>query len=111
MNLPNCPLCNCDFTYELNDLIICPMCNHEFTIDSLNNEVVIKDAFNNILSNGDTISIIKDLKVKGSSQVIKIGTKVKNIRLDYESSDDHNINCKIDGFGEMRLISSFVKKI
>lgn len=111
-NLPNCPKCNSEYTYEDNGVFVCPECGHEWTLE-LNNEnnedkKVIKDANGNILSDGDTIAVIKDLKVKGSSSVIKIGTKVKNIRL---VDADHDIDCKIDGFGAMSLKSEFVKKI
>ncbi|MGN1402186.1 MAG: zinc ribbon domain-containing protein YjdM [Bacillus sp. (in: firmicutes)] len=111
-NLPNCPKCNSEYTYEDGALFICPECGHEWTLESEadNNEdqKVYKDANGNVLNDGDTVSVIKDLKVKGSSSVIKIGTKVKNIRL---VEGDHDIDCKIDGFGPMKLKSEFVKKI
>ncbi|WKY48180.1 zinc ribbon domain-containing protein YjdM [Eubacteriaceae bacterium ES3] len=106
--LPNCPKCNSEYTYEDGVLLICPECAHEWTVDSMaEKEVTIKDANGNILSDGDTVILIKDLKVKGSSQDLKKGTKVKNIRL---VDGDHNIDCKIDGFGAMSLKSEFVKK-
>ena len=93
--------------------MICPECGHEWTLESQANQdddKVIKDAHGNILSDNDTVIVIKDLKVKGSSSSIKQGTKVKNIRLIHDSSDGHNIDCKIDGFGAMKLKSEFVKK-
>ncbi|HSH25973.1 MAG TPA: zinc ribbon domain-containing protein YjdM [Massilibacterium sp.] len=111
-NLPNCPECNSEYTYEDRHLFVCPECAHEWTLESEaeNNEEenVIKDVNGNILTDGDTVTIIKDLKVKGSSSTLKMGTKVKNIRL---VDGDHNIDCKIDGFGAMKLKSEFVKKI
>ncbi|MBK1809459.1 alkylphosphonate utilization protein [Clostridium sp. YIM B02505] len=111
-NLPNCPKCNSEYTYEDGEVLICPECSHEWTVGSenQNNEdvKVVKDSNGNILSDGDSITIIKDLKVKGASSALKKGTKVKNIRL---VDGDHNIDCKIDGFGAMSLKSEFVKKI
>lgn len=109
-NLPNCPKCQSEYTYEDGALYICPECAHEWTAESEISEEqkVVKDANGNVLNDGDTVSVIKDLKVKGSSSVIKIGTKVKNIRL---VEGDHDIDCKIDGFGAMQLKSEFVKKI
>ncbi|CDM67575.1 phnA family protein [Clostridium bornimense] len=108
--LPNCPKCNSEYTYEDGNLLVCPECAYEWTPGSENengDELVVKDANGNILKDGDTVTVIKDLKVKGSSSPIKIGTKVKNIRL---VDGDHNIDCKIDGFGAMSLKSEFVKK-
>lgn len=111
-NLPNCPTCNSEYTYENGSLLVCPECGHEWTLGSEaeNNEDIriIKDSNGNVLNDGDSITVIKDLKVKGTSSVIKIGTKVKNIRL---IDGDHDIDCKIDGFGAMKLKSEFVKKI
>ena len=110
-NLPNCPKCNSEYTYEDGGLFICPECAYEWTAESENNSedgFVVKDSNGNILNDGDSVTIIKDLKVKGSSSSIKIGTKVKNIRL---VDEDHNIDCKIDGFGAMKLKSEFVKKL
>jgi protein PhnA len=109
-NLPNCPKCQSEYTYEDGLMYICPECAHEWTTegDASEEQKVVKDANGNILNDGDTVSVIKDLKVKGSSSVIKIGTKVKNIRL---VEGDHDIDCKIDGFGAMQLKSEFVKKI
>ncbi|KGN03141.1 alkylphosphonate utilization protein [Clostridium novyi A str. 4570] len=111
-SLPNCPKCNSEYTYEDGSLIICPECAHEFTLESQNepseDENVVKDSNGNILSDGDSVTIIKDLKIKGYSNALKKGTKVKNIRL---VDGDHNIDCKIDGFGAMLLKSEFVKKL
>jgi protein PhnA len=112
MNLPNCPKCNSEYTYEDGTMLVCPECGHEWLAnqETENDEDsnVIRDANGNVLSDGDTITVIKDLKVKGSSSVLKQGTKVKNIRL---VDGDHDIDCKIDGFGPMKLKSEFVKKI
>ncbi len=111
-NLPNCPECNSEYTYENGSLLVCPECAHEWSsvLETENDESkkTIKDANGNILSDGDSVTIIKDLKVKGSSSVLKIGTKVKSIRL---VDGDHDIDCKIEGFGAMQLKSEFVKKI
>lgn len=108
--IPNCPKCNSEYTYEDGHFYVCPECAHEWTGDELleSDELVVKDANGNILQDGDTVTIIKDLKVKGSSSSLKIGTKVKNIRL---VEGDHNIECKIEGFGAMKLKSEFVKKV
>lgn len=110
-NLPNCPTCHSPYTYEDRGLLVCPECAHEWnpnSVDEASQEGrVVKDANGNVLSDGDTVTVIKDLKVKGSSSVVKIGTKVKNIRL---IDGDHDIDCKIDGFGAMQLKSQFVKK-
>ena len=111
-DLPNCPKCNSEYTYEDRSLFICPECAHEWTLEleteNSEDKKIVNDANGNILSDGDSVTIIKDLKVKGSSSSIKIGTKVKNIRL---VDGDHNIDCKIDGFGAMKLKSEFVKKV
>ena len=111
-DLPNCPKCNSEYTYEDGNLLICPECSHEWTAGSENipneDELIVKDSNGNILQDGDSVTVIKDLKVKGASSPIKKGTKVKNIRL---VDGDHNIDCKIDGFGAMSLKSEFVKKI
>jgi protein PhnA len=109
-SLPNCPKCNSEYTYEDGSLFICPECGHEWSLEAaaVEEERVIKDANGNVLSDGDTVTVIKDLKVKGSSSTLKQGTKVKNIRL---VDGDHNIDCKIDGFGAMSLKSEYVKKI
>ncbi|MGJ7911089.1 zinc ribbon domain-containing protein YjdM [Neobacillus sp. LXY-1] len=109
-NLPNCPKCNSEYTYEDGIMLVCPNCGYEWTLNHETGEDqrTFKDANGNVLNDGDTITVIKDLKVKGSSSVIKQGTKVKNIRL---VDGDHDIDCKIDGFGAMKLKSEFVKKI
>ncbi len=111
--LPNCPKCKSEYTYEDGSLLICPECAHEWSLDAQASDVeatkVFKDSNGNVLSDGDTVTVIKDLKVKGSSSVIKIGTRVKNIRL--IDDGDHDIDCKIDGFGAMKLKSEFVKKV
>ncbi|MDY0190955.1 MAG: zinc ribbon domain-containing protein YjdM [Desulfuromonas sp.] len=110
--LPNCPKCNSEYTYEDGLLLICPECGHEWSLEAeADNEpagLVVADAHGNTLQDGDSITIIKDLKIKGSSQVVKVGTKVKNIRL---IDGDHNIDCKISGIGPMQLKSEFVKKL
>ncbi len=111
--LPPCPKCNSEYTYQDGVLLICPECAHEWTGVSeeqsqfTDNSLVVKDAHGHTLQDGDTVTVIKDLKIKGSSSVVKVGTKVKNIRL---VEGDHNIDCKIDGVGAMKLKSEFVKK-
>jgi protein PhnA len=109
-SFPNCPKCHSEYTYEDGSLLICPECGHEWSLDAETSEEarVIKDANGNVLNDGDSVTVIKDLKVKGSSSTLKQGTKVKNIRL---VDGDHNIDCKIDGFGAMSLKSEYVKKI
>lgn len=111
-NLPNCPKCNSEYTYDDGRLLVCPECAHEWTLgantDNSEEQKIIKDVNGNILNDGDSVTVIKDLKVKGSSSVLKIGTRVKNIRL---IDGDHDIDCKIDGFGAMKLKSEFVKKL
>jgi protein PhnA len=108
-NLPNCPECGSEYTYEDGALYVCPECAHEWSPhESAQKEAAaICDAHGNPLSDGDTITVIKDLKVKGSSATVKAGTKVKNIRL---RAGDHDIDCKIEGIGAMGLKSCFVKK-
>ncbi|WP_448821000.1 zinc ribbon domain-containing protein YjdM [Cetobacterium sp.] len=110
--LPNCPKCNSEYTYEDGNLFVCPECAHEWSMESTednsDDSLIVKDANGTLLADGDTITVIKDLKIKGSSSVVKIGTKVKNIRL---VEGDHNIDCRIDGIGAMKLKSEFVKKI
>ncbi|HEY4801312.1 MAG TPA: zinc ribbon domain-containing protein YjdM [Paraburkholderia sp.] len=109
--LPACPKCNSGFTYEDNGVYICPECAHEWSAqEAAPAEAagrVYRDSAGNVLHDGDTVTVIKDLKLKGSGGVIKMGTKVKNIRL---VDSDHDIDCKIDGFGAMSLKSEFVKK-
>ena len=110
-DLPNCPTCNSEYTYQDGNVFVCPECAHEWAQDTAgegsDGERLIKDANGNALNDGDTVTVIKDLKVKGSSSVVKIGTKVKNIRL---VDGDHDIDCKIDGIGAMKLKSQFVRK-
>jgi protein PhnA len=109
--LPACPQCGSQYTYEDGDQYICPECAHEWSknaaVEAGETAKVVRDANGNVLQDGDTITVIKDLKVKGSSSVVKVGTKVKNIRL---VDGDHDIDCKIEGFGAMKLKSEFVKK-
>ena len=107
--LPPCPSCQSVFTYEDSGLLNCPECGHTWTASAAQDEPgkVWKDAHGNLLQDGDTVTLIKDLKIRNASSVIKVGTKVKNIRL---IEGDHDIDCKIEGFGPMQLKSEFVKK-
>ncbi|MEN3792803.1 zinc ribbon domain-containing protein YjdM [Fulvimarina sp. MAC3] len=109
--LPNCPNCGSALTYEDGQSLICPECGHEWSADAPGGAAKaddeIKDANGAPLADGDTVVVIKDLKIKGTSQVVKVGTKVKNIRL---VGGDHDIDCKIDGIGAMKLKSEFVRK-
>ncbi|MDZ5604724.1 zinc ribbon domain-containing protein YjdM [Pseudomonas sp. RP23018S] len=111
-SLPPCPQCNSEYTYEDGAQLICPECAHEWSAnadaEASSDDVVKKDSVGNVLQDGDTVTVIKDLKVKGSSLVVKVGTKVKNIRL---CDGDHDIDCKIDGIGAMKLKSEFVRKV
>jgi len=113
--LPKCPKCNSEHTYEDGALYVCPECAHEWsgeTAAAANDDDaprVVKDAVGNVLADGDSVTVIKDLKIKGSSSVVKIGTKVRNIRL-IDGTGGHDIDCKIDGVGPMQLKSEFVKK-
>lgn len=111
---PNCPKCNCDYTYEDGNFLNCPECFHEWApgveAENKENASIIKDANGNVLYDGDSVTVIKELKLKGTLS-IKRGTTVKNIRLIHEPIDGHDIGCKIDGFGSMLLKSSVVKKI
>ena len=107
---PDCPECDSPYTYEDRGLLICPECAHEWSVEASSSHdeaPVYRDTHGNILVDGDTVTVIKDLKVKGSSLVVKVGTKVRNIRL---IEGDHDIDCKIDGIGPMKLKSAFVKK-
>jgi protein PhnA len=110
-DVPECTACGSAYTYKDGNMYVCPECGHEWAedvIDDANDgEAVAADANGNVLADGDVVTVIKDLKVKGSSAVVKVGTKVKNIRL---VEGDHNIDCKIDGIGAMKLKSDFVKK-
>lgn len=107
--IPNCPKCNSSYTYAEGELYICPECGHEWAAseEEAIEGLVVKDANGNLLQDGDSVTVIKDLKVKGSSLVVKVGTKVKNIRL---VEGDHDIDCRIEGIGPMKLKSEFVKK-
>ena len=109
--LPNCPKCNCEYTYEDMGLYICPECAYEWSKDEVQEEAefTVKDSNGNTLRSGDDVTVIKDLKVKGSSSVVKVGTKIKNINL-VESADDHNIDCKIKGIGAIKITPKYVKK-
>ena len=107
---PPCPQCNSVYTYEDRNLVVCPECAHEWNPDVATTEIdllVVKDAYGTLLQDGDMVTLVKDLKVKGSSSVAKVGTKVKVNRL---VDGDHNIDCKITGIGAMMLKSEFVKK-
>ena len=108
--LPACPQCGSSLTYEDGGAFVCPECGHEWQAglaDAPHEQRVFRDANGNVLQDGDTVTVIKDLKLKGSSLVIKVGTRVKNIRL---VDGDHDIDCKVDGIGSMKLKSEFVKK-
>ena len=110
-NLPNCPKCNSEYVYEDGALLVCPECAHEWNpaeVAEVEEGLVAIDANGNKLADGDNVTLIKDLKVKGAPKDLKQGTRVKNIRI---VEGDHNIDCKIDGFGAMKLKSEFVKKI
>jgi len=109
-SLPPCPLCQADYSWQDGDNLNCPSCGHIWSLsdgESQPEQLVVRDANGNLLEDGDTVTVIKDLKVKGSSSTLKIGTRVKGIRL---VEGDHNIDCKIDGFGPMKLKSEFVKR-
>ena len=107
--MPNCPMCQSEYTYEDRGLFVCPECGHEWSeSEDVEEGLVVKDSNGNPLQDGDSVTVIKDLKVKGASGAIKQGMKVKNIRL---VEGDHNIDCKVDGFGPMKLKSEFVKKL
>lgn len=111
--LPKCPACQSEYTYQDGVFFICPECAHEWATEEEKqsdggDSLVVKDANGNLLQDNDTVTVVKDLKIKGSSSVVKVGTKVKNIRL---VEGDHNIDCKIDGIGGMKLKSEFVKKV
>jgi protein PhnA len=109
----HCPKCNYEYPYPDGAMMICPDCNHTWDPQAVSETTVaeIKDANGNVLQDGDTVTVIKDLKVKGASGSVKVGTKVKSIRLVHDSGDGHDIACKIDGFGAMNLKSEFVKKV
>jgi protein PhnA len=108
--VPKCPSCSSEYTYEDGEMYVCPECAHEWSNSataSSETASIVRDAFGNVLNDGDSVTVIKDLKIKGSSLVVKVGTKVRNIRI---VSGDHDIDCKIDGIGAMQLKSNFVKK-
>jgi protein PhnA len=108
--LPPCPQCQSEYTYQDGESLMCPDCGHEWpavAVTEVTEQRTWKDAHGNVLADGDSVTLIKDLKIKGSSSVVKVGTKVKNIRL---IEGDHDIDCKIDGFGAMQLKSEYVKK-
>ena len=114
-SLPPCPECSSEYAYEMGALLVCPICAHEWNSEPADQaeaaeDTTVKDAFGTVLADGDTVTIIKDLKVKGSATAIKVGTKVRNIRL-VDGVGDHDIDCKVDGFGSMQLKSSVVKKV
>ncbi len=116
-NKNNCPKCNSEYIYQDGDFWICPECAHEWVphkivqaVEQETEDQSIRDANGNLLEDGDAVTVIKDLKIKGSSNIVKGGTKIKKIRL-IDSSDGHNIACKIDGFGAINLKSEFVKKV
>lgn len=109
--LPPCPECKSEFSYEMGELLVCPECAHEWNPNDVEIETVrvIKDASGNVLVDGDDVTIVKDMKVKGSSNTLKVGTKVRGIRL-VDGPGDHDIEAKVDGFGPMNLKSSIVRK-
>ena len=109
--LPPCPECKSEFSYEMGELLVCPECAHEWNPNDIEVETVrvIKDASGNVLVDGDDVIIVKDMKVKGSSNTLKVGTKVRGIRL-VDGPGDHDIEAKVDGFGPMNLKSSIVRK-
>ncbi len=109
--LPNCPKCNSEYTYEDGDNYVCPECAHEWSktgeAAADEDQLIVRDANGNLLADGDNATVAKDLKIKGTSSVLKVGTKVKIVRL---VDGDHNLDCKVDGHGAMMLKSEFVKK-
>lgn len=109
--MPKCPACTSEYPYGDGSMYVCPECAHEWPIDAVAETdepgLVVRDAYGALLNDGDSVTVVKDLKIKGSSSVVKVGTKVRNIRL---IDGDHNIDCKIDGIGAMQLKSEFVKK-
>jgi protein PhnA len=107
-NLPPCPECASAFTYQMDGLLVCPECAHEWSTETADQGDIVRDSVGNPLADGDTVTVIKDLKLKGSSSVIKVGTKVRGIRL---VAGDHDIDCKIPGIGQMGLKSQFVRKV
>ena len=109
---PNCPECHSEYTYENGPIFACPDCGNEWSAEeaaAAEEALIMRDAHGNALSDGDSVQLTKDLKIKGTSTTLKIGTKVKNVRL--RPGEDHDIDCKVDGVGAMKLKSQFVKKI
>ncbi len=110
-SLPKCPKCGSEYTYEDGTMFVCPECAHEWgkeaVAENTEQKRVVRDAYGSVLNDGDSVTVIKDLKIKGSSSVVKVGTKVRSIRI---VEGDHDIDCKIDGIGAMQLKSEFVKK-
>ncbi|MDF7798242.1 zinc ribbon domain-containing protein YjdM [Pontiellaceae bacterium B1224] len=111
-DIPNCPKCNSEYAYEDQDMLVCPDCGHEWVpssevAETAEDGLVVLDANGNALADGDSVTVVKGLKVKGAQSDLKVGTRVKSIRL---CEGDHNIDCKIPGFGAMKLKSEFVKK-
>ena len=110
--LPPCPQCGSTLTYEDGSQLVCPECGHEWAPNEASADadaLEVRDAVGNLLADGDSVTVVKDLKVKGASNALKVGTRIKGIRL-IDGADGHNIDCRIDGFGAMRLKSEFVKK-
>ena len=108
--MPNCPKCDSEYPYEDGPSYVCPECAYEWPINAEEDEdrLIVKDSVGNILSDGDSVTVTKDLRVKGSSSVVKVGTKIKNIRL-VDSSDDHNIDCKVEGVGAIKVTPKYDK--
>jgi protein PhnA len=107
-SFPPCPACSSSFTYAIDALLVCPECGHEWAPGDVQGDAYeVRDSVGNLLADGDTVTVIKDLKVKGSSSTVKVGTKVRGIRL---VEGDHNIDCKVPGIGKMALKSEFVRK-
>ncbi|MBI6630790.1 zinc ribbon domain-containing protein YjdM [Pontibaca salina] len=107
--LPSCPECSSTYTYQVDALLSCPECGHEWSPVADSDDIaVVRDSVGNVLADGDTVTVIKDLKIKGASSSVKVGTKVRGIRL---VEGDHDIDCRVPGFGQMGLKSQFVKKV
>jgi len=108
--IPNCPKCNSEYTYEDGELVVCPECAYEWNPEFVE-ENVVRDVNGNILNDGDSVTVIKKLDVKGSSTGIKQGTKIKNIKIKLENDGFHDIDCKVDGIGRIEITSKYVKKL
>jgi len=113
MSFPNCHECNSEYTYEDGEMYVCPECGHEWSKDSTadDDQTIVKDMNGNVLNDGDSVTVTKDLKIKGSSSVVKIGTKVKIRLIDPAQNADHDIDCKVPGLGALKLKSKHVKKV